>query len=103
MSYGFPLTTVVLYLCIREQRGSSVKPYDWYPLSCWYVFSLILESVKVDIEFRNPLQIPISVSGVSLVCSLSPKTNETTTSGELLKIKSLLFLSPFKGYIFSDG
>ncbi|XP_050243779.1 uncharacterized protein LOC126692278 isoform X1 [Quercus robur] len=29
------------------------------------------EAVKVDIEFKNPLQIPISISGVSLICELS--------------------------------
>ncbi|KAL5545696.1 hypothetical protein UlMin_005383 [Ulmus minor] len=34
------------------------------------------EAVKVDIEFKNPLQIPISVSGVSLICELSATSDE---------------------------
>ncbi|XP_012074301.1 trafficking protein particle complex subunit 8 isoform X2 [Jatropha curcas] len=29
------------------------------------------EAIKVDIEFENPLKIPISLSGVSLICELS--------------------------------
>ncbi|XP_073148727.1 uncharacterized protein [Henckelia pumila] len=35
------------------------------------------ESIKVDVNFRNPLQIPLSISNVSLVCEYSAKTNET--------------------------
>lgn len=35
------------------------------------------EPVKVDIVFKNPLQIPISISSVSLICDLSPKSDET--------------------------
>lgn len=33
-------------------------------------------SNKTRVEFRNPLQIPISVSGISLICDLSPKPEE---------------------------
>lgn len=33
------------------------------------------EAIKVDIEFKNPLQISISVSGVSLICELSTRSN----------------------------
>ncbi|KAF8397986.1 hypothetical protein HHK36_016912 [Tetracentron sinense] len=32
------------------------------------------EAIKVDIEFKNPLQISISISGVSLVCELSARS-----------------------------
>ncbi|XP_043712997.1 trafficking protein particle complex subunit 8 isoform X2 [Telopea speciosissima] len=32
------------------------------------------EGIKMDIEFKNPLQIPISVSGVSLICRLSARS-----------------------------
>ncbi|XP_010247554.1 PREDICTED: trafficking protein particle complex subunit 8 isoform X2 [Nelumbo nucifera] len=32
------------------------------------------EAIKVGIEFRNPLQIPISVSGASLICELSARS-----------------------------
>lgn len=35
------------------------------------------EVVRVDIEFKNPLQIPISVSSVSLICELSASSDET--------------------------
>ncbi|KGN59220.1 trafficking protein particle complex subunit 8 [Cucumis sativus] len=35
------------------------------------------EPVKVDIVFKNPLQIPISISSVSLICDLSSKSDET--------------------------
>ncbi|KAG7958379.1 hypothetical protein I3843_10G018400 [Carya illinoinensis] len=34
------------------------------------------EAVKVDIEFKNPLQIPISISSVSLICDLSAISDE---------------------------
>ncbi|KAF5200663.1 Trafficking protein particle complex subunit, partial [Thalictrum thalictroides] len=32
-------------------------------------------AIKVDLEFKNPLKISISVSGVSLICQLSEKTD----------------------------
>ncbi|XP_038903483.1 trafficking protein particle complex subunit 8 isoform X2 [Benincasa hispida] len=35
------------------------------------------EPVEVDIVFKNPLQIPISISSVSLICDLSSKSDET--------------------------
>ncbi|TYK25328.1 trafficking protein particle complex subunit 8 [Cucumis melo var. makuwa] len=35
------------------------------------------EPVKVDIVFKNPLQIPISVSSISLICDVSSKSDET--------------------------
>ncbi|XWS56080.1 hypothetical protein CRYUN_Cryun09bG0055900 [Craigia yunnanensis] len=34
------------------------------------------EAIKVDIEFKNPLQIPISISSVSLICELSANPEE---------------------------
>lgn len=34
------------------------------------------EAVKVDIEFKNPLQIPISISRVSLICELSAGSDD---------------------------
>ncbi|KAJ0027453.1 hypothetical protein Pint_36182 [Pistacia integerrima] len=37
------------------------------------------EPVKVNIEFKNPLQIPISLSSVTLICELSPRSDETNT------------------------
>ncbi|KAK4396586.1 Trafficking protein particle complex subunit [Sesamum angolense] len=35
------------------------------------------EAIKVDISFRNPLQIPISISNVSLICKHSAEFDET--------------------------
>ncbi|KAF7818861.1 trafficking protein particle complex subunit 8 [Senna tora] len=37
------------------------------------------EAVKVNIEFSNPLQISIPVSGVTLICKHSPSTSEVTS------------------------
>ncbi|OMO68610.1 Tetratricopeptide-like helical [Corchorus olitorius] len=34
------------------------------------------EAIKVGIEFKNPLHIPISISSVSLICELSPNPEE---------------------------
>ncbi|PON63122.1 TRAPP II complex, Trs [Parasponia andersonii] len=42
------------------------------------------EAVRVDIEFKNPLQIPISVSGVSLICELFGSSDETKSDGNNL-------------------
>ncbi|KAK6131593.1 hypothetical protein DH2020_034607 [Rehmannia glutinosa] len=35
------------------------------------------EAIKVDISFRNPLQIPVSISNVSLICKHSAEYDET--------------------------
>lgn len=37
------------------------------------------EVIKVDVEFTNPLQIPISVSGVSLICEHSGRSDGTNS------------------------
>ncbi|CAN0847587.1 Trafficking protein particle complex subunit 8, partial [Linum grandiflorum] len=34
------------------------------------------EAIKVTVEFKNPLQVPISISSVSLICELSPRSEE---------------------------
>ncbi|KAI5679651.1 hypothetical protein M9H77_00878 [Catharanthus roseus] len=51
------------------------------------------EVIKVDVEFTNPLQIPISVSGVSLICEHSGRSdgtnsdsNSSTSKIELVKL-----------------
>ncbi|MBA0619523.1 hypothetical protein Godav_028683 [Gossypium davidsonii] len=49
------------------------------------------EALKVDIEFKNPLQIPISVSSVSLMCELSANPEE----GKLPKSVSFFFWPSF--------
>ena len=40
-------------------------------------FFFLTEPVKVNIVFKNPLQIPISISCVSLICDLSSKSDGT--------------------------
>ncbi|KAG1348154.1 trafficking protein particle complex subunit 8 [Cocos nucifera] len=37
----------------------------------------VKEAIKLDLEFKNPLQISISVSGVSLICELSADSGAT--------------------------
>ncbi|CAN1277707.1 Trafficking protein particle complex subunit 8 [Linum perenne] len=34
------------------------------------------EAIKVAVEFKNPLQVPISISSVSLICELSSRSEE---------------------------
>ncbi|CAI9097588.1 OLC1v1034055C1 [Oldenlandia corymbosa var. corymbosa] len=36
------------------------------------------EAIKVDVEFKNPLQIPISLSGVALICEHTPVSDQTS-------------------------
>ncbi|KAL3839351.1 hypothetical protein ACJIZ3_023942 [Penstemon smallii] len=38
------------------------------------------EAIRVDVGFRNPLQIPISISNVSLVCEHSTESDETVSN-----------------------
>jgi len=48
----------------------------------YWCIALFTEAVKVNIEFINPLQITIPVSGVTLICKHSTSTDELT-SGKL--------------------
>lgn len=41
------------------------------------------EAVKVDIEFKNPLQIPLLLSSVSLICELSENSDEMQSGNSL--------------------
>lgn len=62
-------------------------------------FSFFAEPVKVDIVFKNPLQIPISISSVSLICDLSPKSDETESgTSNLPCFRIWIFLFFFVGY-----
>lgn len=47
-----------------------------------FFYFVTAEAIKIAIEFKNPLEIPISISSVSLICELSAKSDETN-SGEL--------------------
>lgn len=48
------------------------------------------EAIKVEVSFRNPLQIPISISNVTLICKHSAECNESesATNGSLVEDKS---------------
>lgn len=48
------------------------------------------EAVKVEVSFRNPLQIPISISNVTLICKHSSECNESesATNGSLVEDKN---------------
>ncbi|XVE96276.1 hypothetical protein REPUB_Repub02eG0207200 [Reevesia pubescens] len=45
------------------------------------------EAIKVDIEFKNPLQIPISVSSISLICELSANPEEMNSDANSSNIE----------------
>ncbi|KAL6521190.1 hypothetical protein OROGR_017759 [Orobanche gracilis] len=40
------------------------------------------EAIKVDISFRNPLQIPVSISNVSLICKHSAQDDESESDAD---------------------
>ncbi|KAI4348871.1 hypothetical protein L6164_009540 [Bauhinia variegata] len=46
------------------------------------------EAVKVNIEFRNPLQISIPISGVTLICKHSPRTDEIKSDENTSNMKN---------------
>ncbi|KAJ8426195.1 hypothetical protein Cgig2_008912 [Carnegiea gigantea] len=56
------------------------------------------EAIKVDIGFRNPLQIPISVSNVSLVCMHFVKTEEMQSS--MWKAYTFNIVNLFSPFLF---
>lgn len=63
----------------RDQGASSC----FIPYSGITFFDIVTaEAIKIAIEFKNPLEIPISISSVSLICELSA-TSDETNSGEL--------------------
>ncbi|XP_022766944.1 trafficking protein particle complex subunit 8-like isoform X2 [Durio zibethinus] len=45
------------------------------------------EAIKVDIEFKNPLQISISISSVSLICELSTNPDELNSDANSSNIE----------------
>lgn len=44
-----------------------------------FLFSLVAEAVKVSVELKNPLHIPVDVSGISLICQLSTNLDALTS------------------------
>ncbi|KAL0338695.1 UNVERIFIED_CONTAM: Trafficking protein particle complex subunit [Sesamum angustifolium] len=58
----------VLFLSSKAQLGGTSEIMS---------ISILEKAIKVDISFRNPLQIPISISNVSLICKHSAEFDET--------------------------
>ncbi|PKA59768.1 N-acetyltransferase [Apostasia shenzhenica] len=70
---------------LESQSKLSLKKYNDYHIC------VVGEAIKVDIEFRNPLQIPISVFGISLMCDLSSRSEETEIRSRNADSSSLIF------------
>lgn len=68
---------------LKSQSELSLKEYYNYHVC------VVGEAIKLDIEFRNPLQIPISVFGISLICDLSAKSEETKIDGDANDVDEL--------------
>ncbi|XP_020578144.1 trafficking protein particle complex subunit 8 [Phalaenopsis equestris] len=68
-----PLTSTTKSNWLESQSKLSFKNYN----DCQVC--VVGEAIKVYIEFRNPLQIPISISGISLICDLCAKSEVTNT------------------------
>lgn len=54
----------------------------------------LAEAIKVDVEFKNPLQITISISSVSLICELSASSEEMDC-GKFVPVPVHIFFSVF--------
>ncbi|KAG2545392.1 hypothetical protein PVAP13_9KG306369 [Panicum virgatum] len=70
-----PSSSVVRTNWLDTQPKSSLRKYKD---SCVCVAG---EAVKVNLELKNPLQIPVDVSGISLICQLS--TNMDALSSDI--------------------
>ncbi|XP_028777528.1 trafficking protein particle complex subunit 8 isoform X2 [Neltuma alba] len=64
------------------------------------------EAVKVNVEFKNPLQIPIPVSGVSLICKHFPDENisrmENDSVGECEELTACRDMSSENSFLVSE-
>ncbi|KAG9443300.1 hypothetical protein H6P81_014640 [Aristolochia fimbriata] len=67
---------------LDSQTRSSLKKFKDFSIC------VAGEAIKVNIEMRNPLQTPISISGVSLVCELSPRSEEAGSDEHKLESSS---------------
>ncbi|KAJ6756153.1 TRANSPORT PROTEIN TRAPP [Salix purpurea] len=48
------------------------------------------EAIKIAIEFKNPLEIPISISSVSLICELSATSDETNSDVKHKNLREII-------------
>lgn len=49
----------------------------------------IAEAIRVEVSFRNPLQIPVAVSNISLICKHSAESDESESGKSLYGFYSL--------------
>ncbi|PKU73262.1 trafficking protein particle complex subunit 8 [Dendrobium catenatum] len=70
-----PLASTIKSNWLESQSKLSLKKYDDSHVC------VVGEAIKLDIEFRNPLQIPISVSSLSLICDICEKSKEAKIDG----------------------
>ncbi|KAK8963015.1 hypothetical protein KSP40_PGU012905 [Platanthera guangdongensis] len=56
---------------LHSQSNLSLKKYNDSHVC------VVGEAIKLDLEFRNALQVPISISGISLICDLLAKSDDT--------------------------
>lgn len=70
-----PVTSTIKSNWLESQSNLSLKKYNDSHVC------VVGEAIKLDIELKNPLQIPISVSNISLICDISAKSEETKIDG----------------------
>lgn len=63
-------------------------------LTCSSLFS---ESVKVDLEFKNPLLISTSITSVSLICELTANSDDLKL-GKLFLLFDVHFITLFASF-----
>lgn len=56
---------------LHSQSNLSLKKYNVSHVC------VVGEAIQLDLEFRNPLQVPISISGISLICDLSANSDDS--------------------------
>lgn len=91
----FPEMMISQFLAGNVWRLSITVNIEMFNYSCFLFENFLFihsEPVKVDIEFKNPLQIPISVSNITLICELSASSEEIK-SGKLLSISFLYMIN----------
>lgn len=76
----------------RSQRDALYRSFNI--ISRYLLTIQLAEAIKVDVEFKNPLQITISISSVSLICELSASSEEMDC-GKFVPVPVQIFFSVF--------
>ena len=76
----------------RSQRDALYRSFNI--ISQYLLTIQLAEAIKVDVEFKNPLQITISISSVSLICELSASSEEMDC-GKFVPVPVHIFFSVF--------